>query len=87
MCVHVSWPLSPMQVSSFELEKIRTVKAAMNRLQTRIARVKQELETILDDNQEMMVSRLGLITVGVATVAFAFICIMHKWCMPVVRAE
>lgn len=76
-----------MQVSSFELEKIRTVKAAMNRLQTRIARVKQELETILDDNQEMMVSRLGLITVGVATVAFAFICIMHKWCMPVVRAE
>ena len=48
-----------MQVSSFELEKIRTVKAAMNRLQTRIARVKQELETILDDNQEMMVSKCG----------------------------
>ena len=48
-----------MQVSSFELEKIRTVKAAMNRLQTRTARVKQELETILDDNQEMMVSNNG----------------------------
>ena len=44
-----------MQVSSGELEKIRAVKASMNRLQTRIGRVKQELETILDDNQEMTV--------------------------------
>ena len=43
------------QVSSNELEKIRTIKTAMNRLQTRITRIKQELETLLDDNQDMMV--------------------------------
>ena len=67
-----------MQVSSFELEKIRTVKAAMNRLQTRIARVKQELETILDDNQEMMVSELGPIIMGVRLSRSAFMCSVHR---------
>lgn len=46
-----------MQVSSNELEKIRAIKASMNRLQTRIARIKQELETILDDDRDMLVRR------------------------------
>lgn len=50
MCCDIAY-----QVSSNELEKIRIVKAQMNRLQTRIARIKQELENILDDNQEMTV--------------------------------
>ncbi len=27
----------------------------MNRLQTRVARIKQELETLLDDDQDMLV--------------------------------
>lgn len=53
-----------MQVTTNELEKVRVAKAAMNRLQTRVARVKQELETILDDNQKMTVSWIVMLLGG-----------------------
>lgn len=44
------------QVTSAALEKVRAVKNSMTRLATRVARMKSELEHIMDDDQDMLVN-------------------------------
>ena len=46
------------QVSSSELERLRGIKHSMNRLLSRVGKVKQELEHILDDDADMLVRTL-----------------------------
>lgn len=43
------------QVSSTELNKLRGIKSGMNKLLSRVSKVKQELESILDDDGDMVV--------------------------------
>lgn len=42
------------------LNGVREVKSSMNKLLTRVQRLKQELEDILDDDDDMAVRQSGL---------------------------
>ena len=49
------WPAVCGQVSSTELKKLQGIKSGMNKLLSRVNKVKQELESILDDDADMVV--------------------------------
>lgn len=53
-------PLNIRQVSMPVLNGVREVKSSMNKLLTRVQRLKQELEDILDDDDDMAVRQSGL---------------------------
>ena len=42
-------------MSSAELKKLQAIKSGMNKLLSRVSKVKQELESILDDDSDMVV--------------------------------
>ena len=47
------------QVSKRELENVKQCKSALNRLLTRVGKMRQTLEDILDDDQDMQDCYLG----------------------------
>ena len=53
-------PFHIRQVSMPVLNGVREVKSSMNKLLTRVQRLKQELEDILDDDDDMAVRQSGL---------------------------
>jgi len=48
------------QLTDEELEKMRATKAALSALIQRVAKVRQELEETLDDDQDMLVRIIDL---------------------------